>query len=222
MSDQAVDFGHTPFPFVNYEDPNLNVSIPVFSIHGNHDDPTGTGQLCALDLLSTAGLVNYFGKYTNLTQMDLSPVLLRKGSTSLALYGIGSIRDERLHRMFVNKSVSMLRPREGQEDWFNLLVLHQNRVKHGATNHIPEEFLDQFLDLVFWGHEHQCLVDPSWNNLQKFYVTQPGSSIATSLSQGEADKKHIGLLLIRGTTDDFETENEILTWFTTETSKLHA
>ena len=26
---------------VNYEDPNLNISIPVFSIHGNHDDPAG-------------------------------------------------------------------------------------------------------------------------------------------------------------------------------------
>lgn len=26
---------------VNYEDPNINVSVPVFSVHGNHDDPTG-------------------------------------------------------------------------------------------------------------------------------------------------------------------------------------
>lgn len=26
---------------MNYQDDNLNVSIPVFSIHGNHDDPTG-------------------------------------------------------------------------------------------------------------------------------------------------------------------------------------
>ncbi len=29
------------FPWVNYQDQNLNISIPVFSIHGNHDDPTG-------------------------------------------------------------------------------------------------------------------------------------------------------------------------------------
>lgn len=44
----------TSFPFVNYEDANLNVSIPVFSIHGNHDDPQGLGQdgsLSALDIL---------------------------------------------------------------------------------------------------------------------------------------------------------------------------
>ena len=29
------------FNHVNYEDPNINVAIPVFSIHGNHDDPSG-------------------------------------------------------------------------------------------------------------------------------------------------------------------------------------
>lgn len=33
------------FPVVNYEDPNYNVSIPVFAIHGNHDDPTGVGDI---------------------------------------------------------------------------------------------------------------------------------------------------------------------------------
>ena len=26
---------------VNYENPNMNIGMPVFSIHGNHDDPTG-------------------------------------------------------------------------------------------------------------------------------------------------------------------------------------
>lgn len=33
------------FPWVNYQDENLNISIPVFSIHGNHDDPTGVSCL---------------------------------------------------------------------------------------------------------------------------------------------------------------------------------
>ena len=31
------------FDHVNYEDPNINVAIPVFAIHGNHDDPSGVG-----------------------------------------------------------------------------------------------------------------------------------------------------------------------------------
>lgn len=46
----------------NFEDPNLNVGLPIFTIHGNHDDPTGADSLSAVDILSTAGLVNYFGK----------------------------------------------------------------------------------------------------------------------------------------------------------------
>ena len=33
------------FNHVNYEDPDINVAIPVFSIHGNHDDPSGVGIL---------------------------------------------------------------------------------------------------------------------------------------------------------------------------------
>lgn len=38
------------------------MGLPVFTIHGNHDDPTGADSLSAVDILSTAGLVNYFGK----------------------------------------------------------------------------------------------------------------------------------------------------------------
>lgn len=34
----------------------------MFTIHGNHDDPTGSDNLSAVDLLSTCSLVNYFGK----------------------------------------------------------------------------------------------------------------------------------------------------------------
>ncbi len=47
---------------VNYEDAHLDVGLPVFTIHGNHDDPTGANNLSAMDNLSKAGLVNYFGK----------------------------------------------------------------------------------------------------------------------------------------------------------------
>lgn len=42
-------FGH-----VNYEDPHFNVGLPVFTIHGNHDDPAGVVQceaLCLSDLV---------------------------------------------------------------------------------------------------------------------------------------------------------------------------
>ncbi|KAM3615991.1 uncharacterized protein V6R79_010645 [Siganus canaliculatus] len=198
LSDQTVNFNTTQFPWVNYQDENLNISIPVFSIHGNHDDPTGAEGLCALDLLSASGLVNHFGHSHSVERIEISPILLQKGKTKLALYGLGSIPDERLYRMFVNNQVMMLRPKEEQDEWFNLFAIHQNRSKHGPTNYIPEQFLDDFLDLVVWGHEHECLITPTRNEQQLFYVTQPGSSVATSLSPGEAAKKHVGLLRVKG------------------------
>uniref|UniRef100_A0A803T602 Double-strand break repair protein MRE11 n=1 Tax=Anolis carolinensis TaxID=28377 RepID=A0A803T602_ANOCA len=198
LSDQSVNFGFSKFPWVNYQDGNLNISTPVFSIHGNHDDPTGADALCALDILSCAGLLNHFGRSPSVEKIDISPVLLQKGKSKMALYGLGSIPDERLYRMFVNKQVTMLRPKEDGDSWFNLFVLHQNRSKHGATNYIPEQFLDDFIDLVIWGHEHECKISPTRNEQQLFYVSQPGSSVVTSLSPGEAVKKHVGLLRIKG------------------------
>ena len=50
------------FRRINFESPNHNIGLPVFTIHGNHDDPTGTSSLSAVNVLSTAMLVNYFGK----------------------------------------------------------------------------------------------------------------------------------------------------------------
>uniref|UniRef100_A0A3Q3WFJ2 Double-strand break repair protein n=1 Tax=Mola mola TaxID=94237 RepID=A0A3Q3WFJ2_MOLML len=198
LSDQTVNFNTTQFPWVNYQDENLNISIPVFSIHGNHDDPTGAEGLCALDLIGASGLINHFGHSHSVEKIEISPILMQKGNTKLSLYGLGSIPDERLYRMFVNNQVTMLRPKEDQDEWFNLFAIHQNRSKHGPTNYIPEQFLDDFLDLVVWGHEHECLITPTRNEQQLFYVTQPGSSVATSLSPGEATKKHVGLLRVKG------------------------
>ena len=62
LSDPAKDFAHCNSKCVNYENPNLNIGLPVFSIHGNHDDPSGLGGHSCLDLVHEAGLVNYFGK----------------------------------------------------------------------------------------------------------------------------------------------------------------
>ena len=74
-----------------------------------------------------ANLVNYFGKSDSVEDITVNPVLLEKGRTRIALYGLGNIRDERLHRAWKNEKVKFLRPQESSEDWFNILVLHQNR-----------------------------------------------------------------------------------------------
>ncbi|XP_045115362.1 double-strand break repair protein MRE11-like [Portunus trituberculatus] len=193
LSDPAVNFPHTKQ--VNFLDPNLNVAIPVFSIHGNHDDPAGMGLLCALEMLSSAGLINYFGRVSDLNDIKISPVLMEKGNTKLALYGLSSIKDERLHRLFVENKVKMLRPKESLTEWFNLMTVHQNHAKRGPSNYLPESFLDPFLDLVIWGHEHDCIKEPRHSH-QNFHVLQPGSSVATSLTPGEAEEKCAFLLQV--------------------------
>ncbi|THH12098.1 hypothetical protein EW146_g7826 [Bondarzewia mesenterica] len=194
------------FPAVNYEDANFNVGIPVFSIHGNHDDPQGAGPegaLCVLDMLSVSGLVNYFGK-VDLPLTDapadgiaVRPVLLRKGNTLLGMYGIGNVKDARMHFELRSNRVRMYMPRD-KENWFNLLLLHQNRVKHGPQQSVPEGMFDDNVDLVVWGHEHDCRIVPEPVAGKRYYITQPGSSVATSLAEGESLDKHVALLKIQG------------------------
>ncbi|BEI86678.1 hypothetical protein CcaverHIS002_0700240 [Cutaneotrichosporon cavernicola] len=206
------------FPAVNYEDSNLNVGIPVFSIHGNHDDPQGTGPegaLCPLDVLSVAGVLNYFGKVdlpsgqshnqssTEGDTVNIRPVLLRKGSTNLGLYGVGNIKDIRFHYQLRSNGVKMFMPRDGDggiaaDDWFNLLLIHQNRVKHGPQQAVPEGMFDDSIKLVLWGHEHDCRIWPEQVEGKPYFISQPGSSVATSLAHGEALPKHVGILSIQG------------------------
>lgn len=60
---------------------------------------------------------------------------------------------------------------------FNIFVLHQNRVKHGDYAHIPEGKLHKFLNLVIWGHEHECRITPEFNAEGGYFISQPGKII---------------------------------------------
>jgi double-strand break repair protein MRE11 len=178
----------------------LYSDLPIFAIHGNHDDPTRDGNelLAALDLLSVTSLVNYFGRQLAVDKVEVSPVLLQKGDTQVALYGMGSLRDERLNRMWQSKKVRFQRPMEGE--WFNIFALHQNRdYGRGSKNCVHESMIPEWMDLIVWGHEHECLIDPTESVVGTFRITQPGSSVATSLTPGESVRKHVGFLDIRGT-----------------------
>lgn len=203
LSDMSENF-QGAFNHVNYEDPDINVSIPVFSIHGNHDDPSGEGHFAALDLLQISGLVNYFGRTPEADNIQIKPVLLQKGNTKLALYGMSNVRDERLFRTFRDGKVKFFQPGTQKQDWFNLMTVHQNHHAYTETGYLPENFLPGFLDLVVWGHEHECLIDPKYNPEMDFHVMQPGSSVATSLMPGEAVAKHVAVLSITGR--DFKVE----------------
>ena len=76
-------------------------------------------------------------------------------------------------------------------------MLQLCRAQHGVTNHIPESFLPPFFDLVVWGHEHECHVEPEYHVCGEdadgeetgMYIYQPGSSVATSLCEGEVGRK---------------------------------
>lgn len=92
-----------------------------------------------------AGVLNYFGKVdlpsesTNENNepnggfgnaVNIRPILLRKGATNLGLYGVGNIKDVRFHYHLRSNGVKMYMPRDGEvaaDDWFNLLLIHQNR-----------------------------------------------------------------------------------------------
>ena len=71
--------------------------------------------------------MNYIGKQDNPDKITVYPILLKKGTSKLALYPLGNIRDERLYRTFNSKDVKFLRPAEESDEWFNLLIVHQNR-----------------------------------------------------------------------------------------------
>jgi hypothetical protein len=49
--------------------------------------------------------------------------------------------------------------------------------------------IPEWMDLVCWGHEHECCIEPQESVVGTFRISQPGSSVATSLIAGEAVRK---------------------------------
>jgi double-strand break repair protein MRE11 len=62
--------------------------MPILSIHGDHDDVVGLDLFSSLDKLKVNSYINYFGKVTELEKISVTPILILKGSTKLAIYGI--------------------------------------------------------------------------------------------------------------------------------------
>ena len=75
---------------------------------------------------------------------------------------------------------------------------HRRRVAHGPQNSVPEGMFDDSIDLVVWGHEHDCRIVPESVAGKKYYITQPGSSVATSLADGESIEKYAASHVSRG------------------------
>ncbi|KAE9551986.1 hypothetical protein FO519_004810 [Halicephalobus sp. NKZ332] len=203
MSEPGDVFGFSKFQRVNFEDSNLNIGMPIFTIHGNHDDFSGKGLL-ALDNFHDSGYLNLFGKFTDVEKIEVKPVLLCKGQTKIALYGIGHQRDDRLCRAFNLDKIKFFTLPEDFDDYFKILVVHQNRPPRSTLrstgSYLPFEKIPKFFDLVVWGHEHACQVeDMEYERSGEPYILQPGSSVATSLCPDESIPKAAALLQIKKT-----------------------
>ena len=161
------------------------------------------------------------------------------------------MRDEQLVRALERKEVTIARPvPEQNQEWFNLLAVHQNRAKSSSTatstNAVKETLLPDCMDIVIWGartasperphthtrshapllllppscrhtgHERECTIGMGMDGVPetsddslKFSVLQPGAAVATELTEVEAKKKSVGILMIKG--EDWKLESLPLT-----------
>lgn len=171
---------------LNLNNPSISVSLPIFSIHGNHDDPGGFSNTSPLDVLHSSGLINYFGRVDSVDDIELHPILVQNDK-KVAIFGLGHIKDRRVYKTFLKGNITYRRP--PGEDWYNILMVHQNRVPR-KEEYLPEDLISSFFDLVIYGHEHESLVVKHKN----FDVIQCGSSIRTSFCEGERFEKYVYVL----------------------------
>ena len=87
---------------------------------------------------------------------------------------------------------------EKHEEHFNILVLHQNRVKRGSseTSFFQEKNIPKFIDFVLWGHEHDNRIQLEYCPTADCFISQPGSTVPTSLCDGESDEKQVAILTV--------------------------
>ena len=113
------------------------------------------------------------------------------------IWGFGSIKDEKLNALIEAGRMRFEVP-DNIDQAFNIFVLHQNRTKRGSSekSYFQEKYIPEFIDLVLWGHEHDNRLSLEYCPTPDCFITQPGSTVPTSLSEGESDDKCIALLTI--------------------------
>lgn len=138
LFDQFVT-GNRKIPFetlsasqnLNYMNPCIRIKLPVFIIHGNHDDPSSDTNISSINIMQSANYLNYITCENQEDKLVVKPVILQKGDTLIGIYGIGNIKEERLNRLIKSKQI-IYEYSENGEECFNILVIHQNRFKgHG-------------------------------------------------------------------------------------------
>lgn len=66
-------------------------------------------------------------------------------------------------------------PRDEEDDYFNILLLHQNRAERGIKNFIPYNVIPNHINFVVWGHEHDCNIHPTQYSKDGPKICQPGN-----------------------------------------------
>nr|XP_027205431.1 elongation of fatty acids protein 1-like [Dermatophagoides pteronyssinus] len=186
----------------------VSVKLPIFTIHGNPDPPLALGgqRVSSIDVLAQLGLLNDVGHaFRNAETSLVQPVVLRKGASALCLYGLSHTRDEALNELLRSGRLTFLAPTD-RENSFCVLLLHQNRFQNGCALKkamcLDQTLIPQFIDLVVWGHEHECCIVFAKSENGSSFVTQPGSTVITALRQPETVPKS-ALLLERFNGVDF-------------------
>ncbi|BFU24285.1 double-strand break repair protein MRE11, putative [Entamoeba histolytica HM-1:IMSS-B] len=179
---------------------NQGIKYPMYVIHGNHDIPSGIEHVAGLDILQTAGLVNFIGKAEDISEIDnktdqtilhLSPILLQKGTTRIALYGMSYKKNEEMNRLWASSQVQIDEP---DGDVFKILLIHQDRILRNTLTTFPEELLKDRFNLIVFGHEHCSQVEEGTD----VQIIQTGSSFPLSICEFEKAEKFIGLAHING------------------------
>ncbi|CAG5090216.1 Oidioi.mRNA.OKI2018_I69.PAR.g12509.t1.cds [Oikopleura dioica] len=193
----CVEGEEVPDTLPRWENGYFPVAKPIMTIHGNHDNPTGELDSTVLEYFAELGLLSQFGRRTKLSDgiLRIYPVLLQKGQTKIAIYGWGWITDMRF-RSIVDLGNVVFEVPEDHEDYFNILVVHQNRVPRSSkTDYYQDDEIPDFIDYVLWGHEHDQKYD--WRADKRTLIDQPGATVVTSLTNGELEQRRIGMLTIR-------------------------
>jgi double-strand break repair protein MRE11 len=181
---------------------NKQVKLPIVGIHGNHDYPMQLSKDSAYEMLSITKNISYIGKFPDLTKIVMRPTIFYKENIAIAVYGVGYIKDAILIPILTEGKYEVEPvPEEVNKQFlvFRILLFHQNRHKGdctGAPNSIKYSLLPRGFDLVIWGHEHDCFTSLIRVEGTQTEVYQPGSSVATSFTDGEAIDKHVGVLEI--------------------------
>ena len=59
-----------------------------------------------------------------------------------------------------------------------------------------EKNIPKFIDFVLWGHEHDNRIQLEYCPSADCFISQPGSTVPTSLCDGESDEKQVAILSV--------------------------